>query len=145
LEASLLALIDEFDLADTVMQAGFEYSVGLRGGRLTPEQRQKLDLARTLLSNPDLAVLHGATSHVSEESEPEIMSRLVAAIHGHSFIWILDRPSLTRYFDLVIVFAGGRLVEQGRYSDLECTGTRLHALLANGREALGPGDSGAHA
>lgn len=131
LETTLLELIDEYDLADTIMRAGFEYSVGLHGNRLTPEQRQKVELARIVNRDPDLTVLHGATSDINEQDESAIVSALVAARRGSSLFWILDRPSLARHFESVLVFERGRLVERGRYPELERAGTSLHALLAS--------------
>lgn len=128
LESMLLELIEEFELGDIVTRAGLEYPVGLHGHRLTPAQRQKLELARVVMRSPDLAVVHGATNHMDRQAEAEIVSGLIRAQRGRGLIWILDLPSLARHFDATLLFERGRLVASGPYADLDHAGVPLRAL-----------------
>jgi len=131
LESRLLELVDEFGLADIIAGAGLEYQVGLRGSRLTPAQRQKLQLARLIVCNPDLGVIYDGTSHIDKRNESKIVSDLVGAQRGRSLIWILNRPSLARHFDSVLLFEKGKLIAQGSYSDLNRPGKPLHTPSTN--------------
>jgi ABC-type transport system involved in cytochrome bd biosynthesis fused ATPase/permease subunit len=44
-------------------------------------------------------------------------------------VWVLHRASLAKYFDRVIVMSEGRVVEQGRYEDLDRPDSALGKLV----------------
>ena len=51
---------------------------------------------------------------------------------GRGLIWGLHRASLAEVFDHTLVLEGGRVVEQGRFSELDKPGNVLNQLVAAG-------------
>ena len=47
-------------------------------------------------------------------------------------IWIFNRAAGAKRFDRTLVMRNGRLVEQGRFSEVEIEGSELHSLMAAG-------------
>ena len=123
-------VIEERNLTDTVARIGFQYDVGIGGARLTPAQRQKLVLARSLIKHPDVLILAEATAALDTGAQASIMENLLKEYAGRSLIWSLQRPDLAREFDHVVVMSGGKVIEQGTFADLENSGAALPALLA---------------
>jgi ABC-type multidrug transport system fused ATPase/permease subunit len=44
-------------------------------------------------------------------------------------IWTLQRPSLARLFDRVVVMDNGRVVDQGSYGEIEARSELFQALV----------------
>ena len=123
-------VIEERNLTDTVARVGFDYDVGIGGARLTPSQRQKLVLARSLMKRPDVLILSEATAALDTAAQESIMANLLKEYAGRSLIWSLQSAELAANFDTVVVMSAGKVIEQGAYADLEKSGAALPALLA---------------
>lgn len=127
--ALIAETLDNLNLRGSVMEAGLEFQVGVGGGRLSTVQRQKLSLARALLKRPDLLVANEATSAMDPTVQDRIAETILKLRDGKGVIWIVNRVSMAAKFDKVIVFAEGRVKEQGRYEDLNRDGTALYEML----------------
>ena len=123
-------LLDTRGLHNMVLAAGLEYEAGLGGQRLSPAQRQKFAMVRALLRKPDLLVLNQALSALDRNSQADLAVRILESLQDQGVIWTLQQVGRVEVFDRVIVMQGGRLVEEGRYEDLNRPGTALHAFLA---------------
>ncbi len=119
-------------LRQTVMEVGLAYPVGTAGARLSVAQRQKLALARATLKRPDLLVLNEALGPLDSAAQSRVLENLRAEFKGRGLFAMLNRPSLTREFDRILVMRGGRLVEQGSFAELDREGTHFHELLSAG-------------
>jgi ABC-type bacteriocin/lantibiotic exporter with double-glycine peptidase domain len=97
---------------------------------LTPSQRQKLVLARSLMKRPDVLILSEATAALDTAAQESIMANLLKEYAGRSLIWSLQSAELAANFDTVVVMSAGKVIEQGAYADLEKSGAALPALLA---------------
>ncbi len=117
------------DLRDKVMQAGLDFQVGVGGSRLSSSQRQKLGIARCLMKNPDVMIVNQATASLDGQTQSRILNGLMETFRSGGLIWSLHRASLARAFDRVLVMQGGRVVEQGRYEELDKPGTAFNAML----------------
>jgi ABC-type multidrug transport system fused ATPase/permease subunit len=62
-------------------------------------------------------------------AQSQVLKAVLEAFEGKGIIWALHRPSYAKYFDRVVVIRGGRIVEQGRFDDLNKSGTALHDML----------------
>jgi ABC-type multidrug transport system fused ATPase/permease subunit len=127
--ALIAETLDDLHLRGSVMEAGLEFQVGVGGGRLSSVQRQKLSLARALLKAPDLLIANEATSAMDPSVQDRIAEAILKVRDGKGVIWIVNRVSMAAKFERVVVFAEGRVVEQGAYDELSRDGTALHEML----------------
>ncbi|MGI8696781.1 MAG: ABC transporter ATP-binding protein, partial [Mycobacteriales bacterium] len=101
---------------------GLDTVVGDRGYRLSGGEKQRLALARLLLKAPDVVVLDEATAHLDSESEVAIQRALARALAHRTSLVIAHRLSTVRDADLILVVAGGRIVQRGRHEELLAAG-----------------------
>ena len=125
-------VVEKLNLRRTVMEVGLDYSVGIAGTRLSGAQRQKLAIARAILKRPDLIVLDRATATLDPPSQDKIMRNLFEEFEGRGLIWMLHRADLGSKFEHALVLESGKVVEQGRFTELNKPGTVLQQLVATG-------------
>ena len=93
--AGIRDLINEFEL-------GIDTQIGERGGRISGGQKQKIGMARAMLTNPQLIILDEATSALDSESELEI-SEAIQNLRGKTtVVLIAHRLSTVRSADQVL-------------------------------------------
>lgn len=109
--ANAIEFIDE-------MANGFETVLGDRGTRLSGGQRQRIAIARAILRNPEVLILDEATSALDSASEQLVQQSLEDLMRGRTVIAVAHRLSTIENADWVVVLEGGRVVEQGTYTDL---------------------------
>jgi ATP-binding cassette subfamily C protein len=97
---------------------GLETDVGDAGEKLSGGQRQKLGIARVLLSKAPYIVFDEATSGVDPESEGDIWSCIAELSLSRTLIIISHRLSTIRNADSIYVLAGGRIAESGNHREL---------------------------
>ena len=97
---------------------GYDTVVGERGYRLSGGEKQRLAIARVLLSKPAVVVLDEATAHLDSESEAAVQAALHEALAGRTSVVIAHRLSTIVAADEILVMEGGRIVERGRHHDL---------------------------
>lgn len=101
---------------------GYDTVVGERGYRMSGGEKQRLAIARVLLKNPSIVILDEATSHLDNESEHAIQQALATALEGRTALVIAHRLSTIVSADRIVVIDGGRIVEEGRHTDLLARG-----------------------
>jgi ATP-binding cassette, subfamily B, beta-glucan exporter len=103
--------------------------------RVTPSrlsarhQRQRLAIARALLKDPPILILDEATSALDAATEARVSRALRALMEGRTTFIIAHRLSTVRDADVILVFEGGRIVEQGSFDALVAKGGRFAALV----------------
>lgn len=100
---------------------GYKSLLGERGLRLSGGQKQRLSLARAILANCPVLILDEATSSVDSITEGEIQKQLLPILRSRSqtAIVIAHRlATLIGVVDRILVFDGGRLVEEGTHEGL---------------------------
>ena len=127
--ALMAEVLDSLGLRSSVLEVGLDFAVGIGGGRLSAAQRQKLAIARALLKRPKLLIMNEATALLDNQAQGQIMDNVVARFANGGLVWVLHRASLARYFNRVLVMRAGRVVEQGKFADLDRPGTALHEML----------------
>jgi ATP-binding cassette subfamily B protein len=103
-----------------------------RGKNLSVGQCQRVALARILLKPRPIIVLDEATSALDNSSEAAVLNSILA-LKGHSTIlMIAHRLSTLRDADRILVFEGGKIVEDGSYAELLANNGRFAALVRDG-------------
>jgi putative ABC transport system ATP-binding protein len=127
-------VLDEFGLADGILEVGLAFNVGSGGKRLTLVQRQKLMLARVVLKRPSFAVLNRPLSALDLRAQEDILRAVLDAFareaHPPGVAWVVSNPSLSRHFHRVLVFDKGRVIEEGTPDDLARNGGPYARLVA---------------
>ncbi len=97
---------------------GYAAQVGERGVKLSGGQRQRIAIARVMLKDAPLLILDEATSSLDSITEKTIQDNLDQAMGRKTVIAIAHRLSTIVHLDRILVFDGGRIVEDGSHDQL---------------------------
>jgi len=114
-EAAKMAYVDEFT---NDLKYGLNTVVGPRGSTLSGGQRQRISIARAFLRASPLLLLDEPTSALDSNSE-ELIQKSLSNLAKHSTtITIAHRLSTIVDSDKVLVLDNGKIVGQGKHSEL---------------------------
>ena len=107
---------------------GLDTMVGRLGVRLSGGQRQRLAIARMIVANPQIVILDEATSALDTATERQLHHALSGFLAGRTTLIIAHRLSAVKQADRILVFEGGRVVEEGGHDALINRGGLYHKL-----------------
>ena len=119
-EEALWQALAVAQLRDTIekMPQGLDTIVGRQGVRISGGQRQRLAIARMVLTDPKIVILDEATSALDTETEAHLHESLSNFLKGRTTLIIAHRLSAVKQADRVYVFDDGKVIEEGAHADL---------------------------
>ena len=105
----------------STLPQGLETIVGEKGVALSGGQKQRISIARALIKDPDILLLDDALSAVDAKTEATIIRNLRNERAGKTTILATHRISAVEEADWILVFEGGKVIEEGTHSDLLTT------------------------
>ncbi|WP_150525031.1 ATP-binding cassette domain-containing protein [Roseibium sediminis] len=102
------SMVEEMNLREPIMYAGFDYHVGVAGSRLSAGQRRRLALVRALLKNARITILDDVATGLNDEDKAlrEALRKLLA---GRTFLFGAPNEELGAEFDAYALFDQGRV------------------------------------
>lgn len=97
---------------------GMESRVGERGSKISGGQRQRLGIARALLTKPKLLILDEATSALDAETESNISEVLSKLQNKVTVIMIAHRLTTVRKSNRVIYMEDGGIIAEGSFDEV---------------------------
>ncbi len=109
-----------FDEIAGSLPDGYNTQLGkeFHGTELSGGQWQKIAIARAILRNSRLLILDEPTAALDPRSEHELFSRFKSLAEGRTTIIITHRLASARFADQILVFKGGKLIENGTHDEL---------------------------
>ena len=102
----------------TKLPNGYETEIGEAGGTLSGGEQQRIAIARAILKNAPILVLDEATSALDTQTEGIIQESLSNLMHGRTCFIIAHRLSTVMQADNILVLNAGKIVENGKHTDL---------------------------
>ena len=100
------------------MDMAFESPVEERGTNFSGGQKQRMSIARGVVSNPKILIFDDSTSALDAKSERLVQEALNRDLKGTTTIIIAQKISSVVHADKILVLDQGRLIGQGKHADL---------------------------
>ena len=127
---SIIQLLIEEDLLETITEIGMHYQVGTKGDKLSGGQQQKLAIARVFLKEPKILIMDEATSALDNKSQSRIQNLLETRWKKKStVVSVVHRLDTIKNFDKVAVMKAGKILEMGKYDELMARKGMLYELV----------------
>jgi ABC-type multidrug transport system fused ATPase/permease subunit len=115
IEAARIAEIHEFIMRTP---EGYDSMLGDDGIKLSVGEKQRLAIARAVLTDPAVLVLDEATSSLDSLSESAIQKAMANVLKGRTSFAIAHRLSTIVNSDLIVVMEHGEIMETGTHEEL---------------------------
>lgn len=118
-KACRIAGADEFisKLPDKYQTVLGEFGANISGG-----QRQRLAIARAIVTNPPILILDESTAGLDPASESEVLQKLLSSRRGKTTILISHRPSVISRAEWIVCLEAGKLKLDGSVAQLRARG-----------------------
>jgi len=93
--------------------------VGNRGIKVSGGQKQRIGIARALYHNPRILILDEATSSLDTFNERKIMEEIYNTVENITLIIVTHRHKSVSRCDKVYLMDKGKIIDEGKYTDLE--------------------------
>ncbi|GAA4031612.1 ABC transporter ATP-binding protein [Actimicrobium antarcticum] len=119
-DADVIAAARQAHAHEFISEIGEQYQsmVGERGVKLSGGQRQRIAIARVILKDAPILILDEATSSLDSITERLIQDTLDQVMQNKTVIVVAHRLSTIAQLDRILVFDGGRIVEDGTHAQL---------------------------
>ena len=97
---------------------GDQTLVGSHGGRLSGGEKQRIQIARAILKDPEILILDEPTSSLDAKTEAEFEEALKTVLPGRTVFVIAHRIKTVKSANQILFIESGQIVEQGTYQKL---------------------------
>ena len=120
-ERELLEVLEKVRLSPLIrdLPKGIDETIGHRGANLSVGQKQRLSIARALLTKPRLLFLDEATSSLDAETESEVGAFLENLKGKTTLVVIAHRLSTIRNADRIAYLNHGKICDIGNFEELQ--------------------------
>ena len=101
------------------LPAKYQTILGEFGANISGGQRQRLAIARAIVTDPPILILDESTGGLDPVSEAQVLDQLFEHRQGKTTILITHRPQVINRADWVIMLDGGKLQSQGSLEELK--------------------------
>ena len=108
---------------------GLDYDLGQGGVNVSGGQKQRLSIARTILTRPRILIFDDSLSAVDMETERRIRKNL-SALEGTTKVIIAERLSSLRDVDKIIVLDNGKIDAVGTRKELMARSTIFRQIYS---------------
>ena len=99
-------------------EEGLDYLLVGMGQNVSGGQRQRLNMARTIIKNADIYIFDDSFSALDFLTESEIRENYRERLFGKSQIVVTQRVSTAMNADRIYVMDGGKIIGEGRHQEL---------------------------
>lgn len=130
-EQDMIAAAKDACIHDIILNKpqGYDFMLTNGGVNMSGGQRQRLEIAQALATNPAVLVMDEATGSLDTLMEKRIMDNIKR--RGCTCIVIAHRLSTVRDCDRIIVMAEGKITDIGTHSELMKSSARYRNLIQN--------------
>lgn len=111
---------------------GFDSEVGV-DAQLSGGEKQRVQIARAILADPQVLVLDEATSFADPESEAAVQEALAPLLTGRTLLVIAHRLDTIVGADTIVVLESGRIIDRGTHAELMAGNGLFRKLWDAGR------------
>ncbi len=133
LNAAKLAHVDEFI---SKCPNGLDYNVGQFGSKLSGGQRQKISIARAILSNPEYLILDEPTASLDILSANEINATIHNLQGKMTIIIVAHQPDVINSADNIVVVNQDHTAVEGTHRELKANNDFYKKLIHNELEVV---------
>jgi ABC-type multidrug transport system fused ATPase/permease subunit len=109
---------NSYGLLEEIIDLGLEFFVGSQGSHLSGGQKQKIAIARALLTDTPILIMDEATASLDNISQSMIQDFISTSFKEKTIISIIHRLDLAQFYDRIIVMDNGGIIEEGTYDQL---------------------------
>ena len=118
-DEELWAVLKKTEADDFVtLLGGMDYDIGNNAEKLSGGQKQKLSMARALLSRGEIMLLDEATSALDVHATEQIQTILDEKMAGKTMVVVAHNLSTIKNADKIIVFSEGHIADEGTHEQL---------------------------
>lgn len=127
-KAAHIAEIHDFIMT---LPDGYNTMLGSEGLQLSLGQKQRMTIARAVLSDPEILIMDEATSALDSDSERAIQEALRRVLRNRTAFIIAHRLSTIRGAHRIVLIKAGRIVECGSHDELMAFPSGAYRALYN--------------
>lgn len=113
------------------LEDGLDARVEARGGNFSGGQRQRLSIARALITNADLLMFDDSFSALDFKTDAKLRQALEPVTQDKGIIIIAQRVSTVIGADTIIVLENGKMVGKGTHEELKANNSVYREIIAS--------------